>query len=100
MKHLTIAVIIATLAAPMAYAGPIESACLKSDRKGVNRAVCNCIQQAADLTLTNSEQRKAAKFFNDPHQTQELRQSSKSNDEKLWLRYKEVGNAAQAFCQI
>lgn len=100
MKHLGIAVIIATLAAPMAYAGPIENACLKSDRKGVNRAVCNCIQQAADLTLSSSEQRKAAKFFNDPHQTQELRQSSKSNDEKLWLRYKEFGNAAQAFCQI
>lgn len=100
MKHLTIAVIIATLAAPMAYAGPIENACLKSDRKGVNRSVCNCIQQAADLTLSSSEQRKAAKFFNDPHQTQELRQSSKSNDEKLWLRYKEFGNAAQAFCQI
>lgn len=100
MKHLGIAVIIATLAAPMAYAGPIENACLKSDRKGVNRSVCNCIQQAADLTLTSSEQRKAAKFFNDPHQTQELRQSSKSNDEKLWLRYKEFGNAAQAFCQI
>lgn len=100
MKHLGIAVIIATLAAPMAYAGPIENACLKSDRKGVNRSVCNCIQQAADLTLSSSEQRKAAKFFNDPHQTQELRQSSKSNDEKLWLRYKEFGNAAQAFCQI
>ncbi len=100
MKHLGIAVIIATLAAPMAYAGPIENACLKSDREGVNRSVCNCIQQAADLTLSSSEQRKAAKFFNDPHQTQELRQSSKSNDEKLWLRYKEFGNAAQAFCQI
>ncbi|MFN6007748.1 MAG: hypothetical protein ACK47S_17530, partial [Paracoccaceae bacterium] len=49
----------------MATAGPIERACMSSDRGG-NRSLCGCIQQAADMTLSGGDQKRAAKFFKNP----------------------------------
>ena len=43
----------------VAVAGPIERACMASDRGG-NRSLCGCIQQAADMTLSGGDQRRAA----------------------------------------
>ncbi|MCV6825213.1 MULTISPECIES: hypothetical protein [Halocynthiibacter] len=79
-------------------ASAIENACNSSGRKAANRALCGCIQDAADMILTRSDQRKAAKFFKDPHQAQVIRQSSKASDERFWLRYKEFGQTAETFC--
>ena len=79
-------------------AGRIERACLQSDRPAASRALCGCIQDAADLTLTNSDQKLAAKFFRDPHKAQEIRQSDRRSHEKFWQRYKNFGATAQAFC--
>jgi hypothetical protein len=63
--HCSILVIV-SLMASAALAGPIERACNKSDRKAANRSVCNCIQQAADSTLSNRDQRRAAGFSRTP----------------------------------
>lgn len=89
----------APLVAPIAAsANVIERACLKSDRKASSRALCGCIQQAADLTLKNVDQRKAAKFFKDPHKAQELRQADGRANETFWLRYKNFGTTAAQYC--
>ncbi|MGO4910373.1 hypothetical protein ACEN2J_18855 [Pseudorhodobacter sp. W20_MBD10_FR17] len=97
-KHLIAASLLA-IALPMtAFAGPIESACNKSDRKGASRALCSCIQQVADMTLKGGDQRKAAKFFSDPDQAQKVRMSKSDRDNEFWARYKNFGETAAAYC--
>lgn len=84
--------------APVAF-GPISKACMASDRKGRSRALCGCIQSAADQTLTSSEQRRAAGLYNDPHRAQEIRQSDRSNDERFWKAYRAYGERAERLCR-
>lgn len=94
MGRLTTFLAIFMLSTPVA-AGDIERACLGSDRAAANRALCGCIQDAADLTLSTQDQRRAAGFFADPHRAQEVRQS----DERFWDRYKDFGATAETFCR-
>lgn len=100
MKPATIAValvaILQIIAAP-AFAGPIEKACMASDRGG-NRSLCGCIQQAADTTLSGGDQRRAAKFFNDPEAAHSTWVSQSSSDDAFWERYKSFGQTAEAYC--
>lgn len=81
-----------------AAAGPIENACNASQRSKGDRALCACIQQAADRTLQRSEQRRAARFFEDPHKAQEVRMSKSAADNEFWKRYRGFTDMAQAFC--
>lgn len=83
---------------PMAVAGPIESACMRSDRKAANRALCGCIQQVADMTLKGGDQRRAAKFFRDPDLAHTTWISQKPADDAFWDRYKQFGAMAEAYC--
>lgn len=77
--------------------GPIENACLSSERSA-SRSTCTCIQQVANHKLNRSDQKIAAKFFEDPHLAQETRQSSNRSKEKFWLRYKDWGQTAARTC--
>ncbi len=79
-------------------AGPIDSACLRSDRGAGQRALCGCIQQVADMTLGRSDQRRAAKFFKDPDLAHATWISQKPSDDAFWDRYKEFGSLAEAYC--
>jgi len=88
----------ATFTATPVHAGTIERACLSSDRKGVSRALCGCIQQVADMTLDRRDQRLAAKFFKDPHMAQEVRQSKTDRDNVFWKKYRQFGDTATAYC--
>jgi hypothetical protein len=81
----------------MAQAGPIERACMASDRGG-DRSLCGCIQQAADLTLSGGDQRRAAKFFKDPEAAHATWVSQSSSDDAFWDRYKSFGTTAEAYC--
>lgn len=86
------------LLATSAFAGPIERACNKSDRKAANRALCDCIQHAADMTLSNSDQRRAVSFFKDPEKAHKVWMSKRSGDDAFWERYKAFGAQAEAMC--
>ena len=97
MRVMICAAVVATVGG-VASAGTIEKACLKSDRDSASRQLCGCIQDVADLVLTNADQRRAASFFANPHKAQEVRQSSASRDEVFWLRYKSFGKQAQNYC--
>lgn len=81
----------------VAMAGPIERACMASDRGG-NRSLCGCIQQAADQTLSGGDQRRAAKFFKDPEAAHSTWVSQSQSDDAFWDRYKSFGQTAQAYC--
>lgn len=97
MKKSLFAAAILALGASPVLAGPIDNACLGSGRNA-NRALCGCIQQVADMTLSRGDQRKAAAFFKDPHKAQEVRQSSRSSDEAFWQRYKNFADTAEGYC--
>jgi hypothetical protein len=102
MKTRFLCTAIAALALPLlssaAFAGPIERACLRSDRDAANRALCACIQQAADQTLRSGDQRKAAVFFRDPDRAHETWMSKRASDDAFWERYKQFGATAEAYC--
>jgi hypothetical protein len=81
----------------VASAGPIEKACMASDR-GASRSLCGCIQQAADMTLSGGDQRRAAKFFKDPEAAHATWTSQSKSDDAFWDRYKSFGQTAEAYC--
>lgn len=82
----------------VALAGPIENACNRSHRNAANRQVCSCIQQVADQTLRNADQRRAASFFKDPDKAHKVWMSKSKSDDAFWDRYKEFGAQAEAYC--
>lgn len=99
MKKILFGAAFAVAVFPLAaLAGPIEGACLKSDRKAVSRSLCGCIQQVADMTLTGADQRRAAGFFRDPDQAQNVRMSKSDSDNAFWARYRSFGDMAEAYC--
>lgn len=102
MKRFLMAAALAALVAPVApvvvQAGPIETACNRSDRPQANRALCRCIQQVANQTLTRREQSEAARFFRDPQRAQDVRMSKRAQDNALWARYRAFGTAAERTC--
>ncbi|SPF79973.1 hypothetical protein [Pseudoprimorskyibacter insulae] len=79
--------------------GPISQACMASDRKARNPQLCGCIQTVANMSLSPSDQRRATKFFADPHQAQVVRQSDSSINEAFWRRYVEFADRAESGCQ-
>lgn len=98
MKKLILAAALSTAAIPAAHAGMIERACLGSERAGVSRALCGCIQDVADGMLDFNDQRLASSFFRDPHQAQVIRQSDDILHEIFWRKYKEFGARAEQSC--
>jgi hypothetical protein len=96
--RIAMSIVLLAAAASPALAGPIETACLRSERSGGNHAICGCIQQVADMTLTGSDQRLAARFFSDPDRAQEIRQSDRRSHEAFWQRYRNFGETAEVYC--
>lgn len=79
------------------WSGPIDAACLKSNRTD-NTALCGCIQYVADMTLTGADQRLAAKFLLDPGKAQEVRVSRNRKHQEFWQRYTTFGSTAEEIC--
>ncbi|WP_289151744.1 hypothetical protein [uncultured Salipiger sp.] len=78
--------------------GPISKACIASDRTARNPQLCGCIQAAANEELSNGDQRRAVKFYQDPHSAQEVRQSDRSSDRSFWERYAKYVARAERLC--
>ena len=99
INRFIIAAAAVVLTAPLAVAGPIDSACVRSDRARANAPLCGCIQQVANQTLTRGDQRRAASFFRDPNKAQEARMSKSDRDNAFWSRYKRFAATAEAYCR-
>ncbi len=102
MKQILLATATVLLVSPLfpaaAVAGPIETACLRSDRPQASRALCRCIDSVAQRTLTRAEQRRAAAFFRDPQLAQDVRMSKSARDNEFWARYRNFGAIAEQTC--
>lgn len=99
LNRIVIAAAAVALTAPLAMAGPIDSACNGAGRARGNSPLCGCIQQVANQTLSRSDQRRAAGFFKDPHRAQEVRMSKSNADNAFWTRYKQFAATAEAYCR-
>ncbi|MDQ7261013.1 hypothetical protein NM680_04255 [Paracoccus sp. PS-1] len=97
-NRVMIAAAAVVLTAPLAVAGPIDSACVRSERGARNGQACRCIQQVADQTLSRADQRRAARFFRDADAAQEVRMSKSDADNAFWARYKNFAATAEAYC--
>ncbi|SEK36477.1 hypothetical protein [Roseovarius nanhaiticus] len=78
--------------------GPINSACLASDRKARSSQLCGCIQAVADQTLSRGDQIRAVRFYDDPQAAQDTRQSDNASDERFWDAYSNYGKRAAQVC--
>ncbi|WP_127114945.1 hypothetical protein [Shimia sediminis] len=103
MKTLVYALLAASLLISVdpapAQAGPMSSACLKSDRKAKSRKLCRCMQSVANKELSRRDQKLAASFFSDPQKAQDIRQSDRASHEQFWKRYKTFGSKFAASCK-
>lgn len=78
--------------------GDVAKACIAGGRDAANRALCSCVQQVANQSLSGADQRRAAGFFEDPDTAQQVRQSDRSSDEAFWTRYRAFADRAEASC--
>ena len=99
MNRILIAAAAVILTTPLAMAGPIDSACVRSERGARQPALCSCVQQVANQTLSRTDQRRAAKFFSDADEAQQVRMSKSNADNAFWARYKAFAGAAEAYCR-
>ncbi|MDO5704300.1 MAG: hypothetical protein Q4G49_04410 [Paracoccus sp. (in: a-proteobacteria)] len=99
LNRLIIAAAAVMLTTPLAMAGPIDNACVRSDRARGNAPLCGCIQQVANQTLSRADQRRAAQFFREPHKAQEVRMSKSNADNAFWARYRAFASTAEAYCR-
>ncbi len=86
------------MTAPAMAGGTIEKACLKSERNAANRSLCSCLQVVADDVLTRADQRRGARFFTDPHMSQEVRASSSRADDAFWERWTRFAKTSASYC--
>ena len=49
-------------------------------------------------TLSRADQRRAAKFFADADEAQQVRMSKSDSDNAFWARYKNFATTAEAYC--
>ncbi|MEM6480438.1 MAG: hypothetical protein AAF922_15900 [Pseudomonadota bacterium] len=84
---------------PLTANGPLKRACLASDRQARSRALCGCIQAAANQTLTVNQQQRAVSFYGNLSRAQEVRQSDRNADEAFWNAYRTYGERAERMCQ-
>jgi len=80
-----------------AGSGAIQNACLSSGRSAASPALCSCVQQVADQSLSRSEQRRAAAFFDDPQLAQDTRQAGGAETE-FFRQYREFADRAERIC--
>ena len=95
---IVLATVVAAFLPVMAFAGPIESACNRSDRQAANRSLCDCIGQVADMTLRGGDQKRVASFFKDPEKAQDVKMSKRDSDDEFWERYQAFTAQAEAYC--
>ncbi len=87
--------------APTLYAtGPIQKACAAQDRRAATPTRCGCVQAVANLELSSADQRRAVRYFKDPHKLQEVRQNQDSNpgNKRFWAAWKAYGQRAEQMC--
>lgn len=101
MKVLWAAVAVATLASCGGgrVTGEIGKACVASDRRAANPALCSCIQRAANSHLNQRDQELAATFFADSERANDVKINDSRAADAFWDRYRDFTRAAERSCR-
>ncbi len=84
--------------APRFAEGAISTACTLSRRGNASAQTCGCIQAAADLTLSQEQQQRSTRFFNEPELLQAVKLSDTPANEKFWYDWARFAETAEALC--
>jgi len=68
-------------------------------RKAANAALCSCIQNVANQSLSGSDERKVVAFFEEPDQAQAVKASQSNANDAFWDRYRVFTRAAERNCR-
>lgn len=79
--------------------GEIGKACVASDRRAANPALCSCIQQAANRHLNQRDQELAATFFADAERANDVKINDSRAADAFWKRYRDFTRAAERSCR-
>lgn len=79
--------------------GPVSTACRTHNRQSADASRCGCIQAAADLTLSQSQQKRGARFFADPELLQQMKLSDTPQDERFWDTWARFAETAELLCE-
>jgi len=71
---------------------------MDANRRAATPALCSCVQQVANQSLSGRDQARAAVFFEEPQLAQDTRQSDRAGDEAFWLRYRAFSDRARETC--
>lgn len=85
--------------APQFATGPISTACIIHDRRAATQARCGCVQAAANLTLSQSEQQRAVRFFAEPELLQAIKASDTPVNERFWDVWDNFADTAEQLCR-
>lgn len=103
MRYLLIAGALASAAAcgggSRGATGDISRACVAADRRDASPALCGCVQQVANQSLSGADQARVVGFFVDPQLAQDTRQSDRVGDERFWVRYRAFTDLASQICR-
>lgn len=80
--------------------GPIKTACTRQRERTVSVEKCGCVQAAADLTLSASEQKRSAEFFADPEKLQKMKLSDTPANERFWDVWAQFADTAEQMCNL
>lgn len=97
-KRLLLATLLLAASPALAEAGPVGSACLRSNRPAASPQVCSCIDEVAKSSLSRADQRQASRFFRDPDLAQHVRMHKSAAANDFWHRYKAFADKAQRLC--
>jgi len=79
--------------------GAIAKACVDSDRRAANAALCNCIGNVASRELSGSDQRRLISFFDDPERANDIKIDDRPPAERFWERYRDFTRKAERSCR-
>lgn len=96
MRYLVLALSL-SISAPAYAAGTTEAACLRSDRSP-GREACACAQAVADQTLSQSDQKIAAKIIADPDHFYTYYGSDAPRRKAFLERYRNWGSLTEQHC--
>ena len=84
--------------APRFAQGHVSTACKIHNRETATARQCSCIQAAADLTLSQSEQQRAVRFFAEPELLQQIKLSDTPQNERFWYTWARFAETAEQLC--
>lgn len=97
-------IVLVTVIASLAACGPrvngaVAKACVDSDRRAANPALCSCIGQVASQQLSRADQNRLVSFFDDPERANDIKIDDSPSADAFWERYRSFTRAAERSCR-